>query len=121
MTKQHIINAQIHAGVWEGTLTGVDHETPDVTVAHQGIVLRDVTCAFDKVRGVWHIKAPIPAQLINDGMQTFTVTGDNGMVLAHFSLLAGEALADDLRAEIELLRCELEILKSAFRKHCAES
>jgi hypothetical protein len=120
MTKQHIINAQISAGVWEGALTGVGNETPNVTVAHQGTELKEVTCTFDKVRGVWHIKALIPAQMINDGMQTFTVTDGSGLVIAHFSLLAGKALADDLRAEIELLGCELEILKSAFRKHCAE-
>jgi hypothetical protein len=121
MTKQHIINAQIRAGVWEGALTGASHETPDVTVAHQGTELKDVICTFDQVRGVWQIKVPIPAQMINDGMQTFTVADGSGMVIAHFSILSGEALADDLRTEIELLRSELEILKSAFRKHCAKS
>ncbi len=121
MTKQSLINARIRAGVWEGALTGVQTETPDVSVAYQGAELKDVSCTYDKERSVWHIKAPIPAPMINDGIQTFTVTNGRGTVIAHFSLSAGDAFADDLRAEVDLLRSELEILKSAFRKHCAES
>ena len=118
MTQQKIINTHIRTGVWEGELSGVSTVTPDIKVTHQGAMLEDVTCSLDTVRAMWRIKAPIPARLINDGLQTFTVSdGDN--VIAHFTLLAGAALEDDLRAEIDLLRSELNILKSAFRKHCA--
>ena len=35
--------------------------------------------------------------------------------------LAGEALAHDIRAEIDLLRAELDMLKRAFRRHCLET
>lgn len=121
MTKQSIINAQIRAGVWEGALAGAGTDAPAITVAHQGTPLAGVTCTHDAAHGLWHIKAPIPPQLINDGVQTFVVSDSNGSVIAHFSLLAGDVMADDLRSEIALLRSELEILKSAFRKHCAES
>ena len=119
MSQQQIINTQIRTGVWEGELSGVSTVTPDIKVTRQGAMLEDVTCSFDTVRAMWQIKASIPARLINDGLQTFTVS-DGDSVIAHFTLLAGDALEGDLRAEIDLLRSELDILKSALRKHCAE-
>ena len=36
-------------------------------------------------------------------------------------LVAGDALAYDLRTEIALLREELDLLKRAFRRHCLET
>ena len=45
----------------------------------------------------------------------------SGAVISTFSLLAGDLLDHDLRAEISLLRAELDMLKRAFRRHCAET
>jgi hypothetical protein len=57
----------------------------------------------------------LPPDAIGEGVQTFvlsdTATSER---LASFSLVAGDALAHDLRAEIDLL-------KRAFRRHCAET
>ena len=44
-----------------------------------------------------------------------------GMMLNSFALLFGEVLAEDIRAEMGLLREELDLLKSAFRRHCVET
>jgi hypothetical protein len=44
-----------------------------------------------------------------------------GMTLNSFALLFGEVLAEDIRAEMGLLREELDLLKSAFRRHCVET
>jgi hypothetical protein len=116
MSIASIINAHIHAGIWSGELTGV--AAPQITVTHQATKLDGVSCTHDAARDVWQISVPIPADLINEGLQTFAV--NNGTdAIAHFSLMAGEALAGDLRAEINLLRSELDMLKSAFRAHCA--
>lgn len=63
---------------------------------------------------------PIPAERIADGVQTFVIRDrrtDQG--LASFAIVAGDALAEDIRAEIGLLRAELDMLKKAFRRHCA--
>ena len=60
----------------------------------------------------------MPPHLFNDGLQTFVVSDESGATVTSFSLLAGDALADDLRAEINLLRNELDLLKKAFRQHC---
>ncbi len=120
MTQARIINAEIRAGVWTGELTGAGNAHPDIKVTHRDTALDDVSCTHESARDTWLIKAPIPAKLISDGLQTFHVM-NAGHVIADFSLLAGEALASDLEAEIALIRSELDILKAAFRKHCAES
>lgn len=121
MTHTRIINAEIRAGVWTGELVGAGADQPDIRVTHQGTTLDHVTCTHDIDRDTWLIKAPIPGTLISDGVQTFVVSNGADTAIAHFSLLAGDALAEDIQAEIALLRCELDILKAAFRKHCAES
>jgi len=70
----------------------------------------------------WEVRVPIPAQLISDGLQSFVISNpDTGETLESFAILAGDALADDIRAEIGLLRAELDMLKRAFRRHCAET
>jgi hypothetical protein len=40
-----------------------------------------------------------------------------GAVLDRVTFLAGDALDEDIRAEVVLLRDELEMLKRAFRRH----
>ena len=121
MTKRTLITSEIRNGIWEGAFSGEAGDGLTVTVQHLTDTLPDVTCDYDAARNTWHVKAPIPAAMINEGMQTFMVTDENGTLLTHFSLIAGEALSHDLRAELGLLRAELDILKKAFRKHAAES
>ena len=118
MTKPHVINTALRGGVWEAEVA--DLPAGDVTVLHEGSARNDVTCTYDENRKLWRIRVPIQAELISDGVQTFVVNDANGNQLTHFTIIAGEGLMDDLRAEIALLRAELDILKSAFRKHCAE-
>jgi hypothetical protein len=55
-------------------------------------------------------------------VQTFLITDTaTDETLNSFSLLSGDALAGDSRAEITLLREELDMLKGAFRRHCVET
>jgi hypothetical protein len=118
LTKTHIL-----AGVWEGVLTrsGGDGGAPRIAVLHEGTALADVRVSALEP-GQWHIRVPIPAETISDGLQTYVMTdAQTGEALEQFALLAGEALSNDLRAEIGLLRAELDMLKRAFRRHCVET
>jgi hypothetical protein len=55
-------------------------------------------------------------------VQTFLVReAGSGATLGHFTIVAGVPLEADLRAEVDLLRAELDMLKKAFRRHCVES
>jgi hypothetical protein len=52
-------------------------------------------------------------------VQSFLVQSD-GVTLAQFTLVAGQAPDQDLRAELNLLRAELDLLKRAFQRHVRE-
>ena len=65
---------------------------------------------------------PDPPEKIADGVQTFLILDrKTGETLDSFTLIAGDALSDDIRAEVTLLREELDMLKRAFRRHCLET
>lgn len=67
------------------------------------------------------IEIAVPAQILNDGIQTLVLeNSETGMRLGHLSIQAGEMLDPDLRAELDLLRSELDLLKTAFRRHCEQ-
>ncbi|GAB4386989.1 hypothetical protein [Albidovulum sp.] len=118
-----IVSAVIRAGVWQGVFdSGPRGAPPDVEVLHQERRLDGVEVEATAEAGIWKISVPIPAELLSDGVQTFlvcdAVTGDR---LDAFTIIAGVPPEDDLRAEIGLLRAELDLLKTAFRRHCAQT
>ncbi|WGT52195.1 hypothetical protein [Thioclava nitratireducens] len=111
-------NSRIKAGRWEAV--SHEKETPDLEVRHQGEVLEGLSLTGEP--GDWRLSQPIPAELLSEGVLTFLVCRkSDGEVIDRFSLVAGAPLAGDLRAEIDLLRTELDMLSRAFRQHCAES
>ncbi len=110
---------RIRAGHWEAMLAGPD--AAGLEVSHLERRLPGLEVKPDGA-GRWRLSLPIPAELLNDGVQTFLLTdGPSGEVVAHFAIVAGVALEEDLRAEIDLLRAELDMLKRAFRRHCIET
>ena len=95
-------------------------DSPKLLVTHQGVQVEDVSVTEISETGTYAI--PIPAEAIADGMQTLFVQDSNDDAkLATITLMAGEALGDDLRVEADLLRAELDMLKRAFRRHCLET
>ena len=120
MADLKLVKTTLLAGTWHGELHNAGAETPNLQVTHDGDLLDglEATSADD----VWHITFPLPADRITDGVQTFIISDTaSGRTLASFSVLAGEALSEDLRAEVDLLRAELDMLKKAFRRHCLET
>ena len=69
--------------------------------------------------GQFTLRVPIPAWALNEGVQTFVVQA-GGERLAQFTLIAGQPLEEDIRAEVSLLRAELDLLKRAFQRHLRE-
>jgi len=111
-------------GVWQGALKyhGRDDWQPRIEVTHLDFPVEDVTVEEDRVEEHWIVRVPIPAHRIADGMQTFVIRDTReDVVLGSFSIVAGDALAEDIRAEMSLLRSELDMLKKAFRRHCVET
>ena len=122
MIETRLTKTRIRAGIWEGVLNGTA-TTPDLEVLLLEHALPGVTCqAVEGRPGDWAVRVLIPPETLNDGVQTFLIrdkaTGDT---LAHFTVITGVAMEDDMRAEVDLLRAELDMLKRAFRRHCVET
>ena len=119
-----VTKTRLFEGVWEGVLThdGNGNFQPEIAVTHLDQPLGGVVVSEKPDDGNWALRVPIPAQLISDGLQTFLILdARTNETLGSFAVLAGDALSEDLRAEVDLLRAELDMLKRAFRRHCVET
>ncbi|MDX1786334.1 hypothetical protein [Roseovarius sp. ZX-A-9] len=124
MSEFTLTKTRLFEGVWEGVLThdGEGNAQPRIEVTHLGEAVEGVQVIENADAAHWVLRVPIPAHMIADGVQTFLIRETSGdAVLGNFSLISGEALAYDIRAEVTLLREELDMLKRAFRRHCLET
>jgi hypothetical protein len=119
-TKMTLVQTRIAGGVWEGALSGAGSAAPVVEALHAGRVVEGVEVApLPGKAGQFTVRVPIPAWALNEGVQTFVLQSD-GVTLAQFTLVAGQPLEEDIRAELSLLRAELDLLKRAFQRHVRE-
>ncbi|SPF81225.1 hypothetical protein [Pseudoprimorskyibacter insulae] len=115
-----IANKSLTSGVWTATL--IASNRPRIRAVHLDRDLPNVTVTETESPDEWALSVPIHASLINDGVQTFVILNDEtGEKIDSFTLISGEELSDDIRAEVDLLRAELDMLKRAFRRHCLET
>lgn len=123
MSELTLTKTRLFEGTWEGALKGdAGAEAPTIDVTYLGEKVDGVSIERAEEKGLWSLSFPIPRESLSDGVQTIVVSdGATGERLETLSFIAGEALADDLRAEIDLLRAELDMLKRAFRRHCVET
>ena len=118
-----VTKTRIHAGIWEGTVAanGPDTAEPQIEVTHLEKPLSNFALSKDE-GGFWALRIAIPPELLSDGVQVFVISDKaSGEKLESFTIITGEPLEDDIRAEVDLLRAELDMLKRAFRRHCLES
>lgn len=116
-----LIKTRLAEGIWEGILTRTEGSgDPRLTVRHMDRTVKGLELTADATPGRWRVRLPIPREVIADGVQTLVIS-EGDTALADITLVAGEVLADDIRAEVELLRAELDLLKRAFRRHCLET
>ena len=124
MSDYQLAKRRFVEGVWEGILSPLraGAAEPKIEVTHQGRAVTGVTLTRDPAGTSWNLQVPIPAEVLGDGAQVFLISdAATGDVLESFAIMAGEALAEALRAEVQLLRAELETLKRAFRRHCLQT
>ena len=123
MSDLIVTKTRLFQGIWEGIVTGTAAGIrPAIAVTHleqpvPGADLKEMEDADS-----WLLRIPVPRDALSDGVQTILIrNADTGETLESFAILAGEALGDDIRAEMDLLREELDLLKRAFRRHCLET
>lgn len=111
----------LREGVWQGQIEA--EAEPKIRAMHQGkaVLGVEVTAKPDS-ENTWLVRIPVPAEAIADGVQTILINeAESDEVIGQFTLIAGETMDEDIRAEMNLLRAELDLMKSAFRRHCAET
>lgn len=108
---------RIAAGVWESVVSGAT-VAPEIEVVTGGRVVEGVA-VLPEPEGRFVVKVPIPTWALNEGVQTFVVRS-GGETVAQFILIAGQPLDEDIRADLSLLRAELDLLKRAFQRHVRE-
>ena len=122
MTDIALRQTRIHAGIWEGVLTGA-REMPQLEVVHLEAALSGLQiAAVAGMQDQWAIVFQIPVKALSEGVQTFIFRDTTtGVQLAHFTMITGATLESDIRGEVDLLRAELDLLKRAFRRHCVDT
>jgi hypothetical protein len=111
----------LRAGRYEGVLAGADQT--EIEALHRGKIIAIAKLApHPKEDGAMAVSLDLPMDVVSDGVQVVGLRSTaSGEVLDRITLMAGSALDEDIRGEIALLRDELEMLKRAFRRHCAET
>ncbi len=112
-------------GVWEGLLSAPSAVAPRLRLWHRDELLGEPETIEAKTgqggNANWLVRFKLPVERLSDGVQTFVIEdAETGDALAHETVIAGEVLDEDARAEMALLRAELDLLKRAFRRHCSE-
>ncbi|MDC0737574.1 hypothetical protein N6L24_04740 [Cognatishimia sp. SS12] len=123
MSAYSISKTRLLEGMWEGIVTAetADADQPILEVTHQDKPLEKIGLT-ERGEGHWNLRIPIPATLIADGVHTILIRDQQAQqTLDTITIVAGEPLAEDIRAEMDLLRAELDMLKRAFRRHCLET
>ena len=120
LNKKHIIGGK-YVGILRAR--GKGNPTPSLEMIHLGNVVGTVVVTPVGSDGDnWEVNAEIPKEFLMDGVQTFLFVFEGQTeILDRFSVITGEPLEEDLRAEIQLLREELDMVKRAFRRHCIET
>ncbi|MEH6785950.1 MAG: hypothetical protein V7673_01390 [Paracoccus sp. (in: a-proteobacteria)] len=120
----HFDSHGIAGGIWRGTLTG--SLSGRLCIAHEGEVVAEAR-ATGPDGGPWQIEVELPGSVISDGITSLLLLaceagmapGPGAPVLGRLDLRAGQPLAQDVLAEIALLRAELELMKREFRRLAA--
>jgi len=121
MTEDTLVQLRLQDGRYEGLMTAQSAEA--VELLHAGKVIANATVtANDSQPGTYTVTADLPATVLSEGVQVVALRAQgSGAVLGRITLMSGSALDEDIRAELALVRDELEMLKRAFRRHCAET
>jgi hypothetical protein len=62
----------------------------------------------------------LPLEMLPDGVHSCIISLATGEKIGNLTVIAGDVLAGDLRAEIEQLRAELNLLKTVVRRGLSE-
>lgn len=123
MDAETLIRVRLRGGRYEGLLNCASSTGTGIEALHEGKVIAAAMLSPDEGRaGSWRVTLQLPPEVISEGVQVISLRSTaSGDVLDRITLMAGAPLDEDIRTELALLRDEIEVLKRAFRRHCAET
>ena len=122
MTTLTLTKTKLKQGVWQGIITGMGEEPPLIEVTHESKVVGDIILTHNESADHWTLSVPIPRDAISDGTHTLIIRDkQTDEKIGHITLQADDLADQNLRAEMNLMRAELDMLKRAFRRHCVET
>ena len=121
MAEETLTRVRLQGGRYEGLFTGAGDTV--LEALHEGKIVAVAQLAPDETaQGRFRVALDLPPSVIGEGVQVITLrSAASGAALDRITLMAGAPLDEDIRAEVALLRDELEMLKRAFRRHCSET
>ena len=97
-----LTHCELRNGIWSGRLEG-SADAPNVIATYQGVEIADMSVT--PISGnIWSLELPLPLEKLSDGVHSCLIFLETGEKIGDFTVIAGEVLADDLRAEIARLR-----------------
>jgi hypothetical protein len=121
MAEETLTRVRLQGGRYEGLYAGAAEAA--LEAVHEGKVVAVAQVTQDETApGRFRVAIDLPASVIGEGVQVITLRSTvSGAALDRITLMSGAPLDEDIRAEVALLRDELEMLKRAFRRHCSET
>lgn len=122
MSPMKLTKTRMLEGIWQGVISGAGDAKPEIAVTHANANVPGFKLVHNETEKHWVLTVPIPASAIADGIQTVLVMDRSADQKIGEIIVIGDDVSDvDLRAEMDLLRAELDMLKRAFRRHCVET
>ncbi|EEX11411.1 conserved hypothetical protein [Ruegeria lacuscaerulensis ITI-1157] len=113
MSQAKLSEVRFQNAIWEGFIAC--QSRPQVEARYLDEPLAGVEVA--QAEGGWTVRAPVPSALLSEGVHGVTIQdAETHETLGAFTVIAGAPAADDLRAEVNLLRAELDMLKRVVRR-----
>lgn len=119
--QETLQQVRLSGGAYEGIYEG--NADAGIEAVHNGKVIAQakVTSLPDRTDAL-HVSVDLPPSVLSDGVQVVSLRSTtSGQILDRITFMAGSTLDEDVRGEIALLRDELELLKTAFRRHVSNS
>lgn len=121
MQDEALTRVRLHGGRYEGLYAGSPEAGIEALHRGQVIAVAHIT-PDDTAPSRSRVALDLPASVIGEGVQVITLRSTlSGAVLDRITLMSGDPLDEDIRAEVALLRDELEMLKHAFRRHASHT
>lgn len=109
-----IEQSQFRHGHWTGRLRA--GSAPKLSVSLHGEPLQGVSVE-PAGEGLWQIGFAVPPAALSDGAHSFLIDdAETGQRLGVATIIAGVGLEEDLRAELDVIRAELDMLKRTLRR-----